>query len=314
MSKISSLAAFSMLLLAAGCADPDSVLFVTVTSIGIDADMKPANITIGYDRYEGYIGPVYETGAIPPVVARIESNLEIFNPEIRQVYATGEAAKLVTGAQTNVSSEKPLSGNKRLAFFGTGTNIGLKVAFMANTPESISFGYKRKEFSFIPMGKKIDKDTGKQTDVYGSVLASIDMNVNTPSLTDTKLGVSQFFATGIAAEQLASTNIEIRKAFKLIAEQAITLRRDARYLDPDAVERAERIISAIERLGDSDAIALSKNPPTQNPVSEEAVRNQDPNNRRFTEGGVARPTLVTRADTDSRSAAVLTAWERALGL
>ncbi len=223
MSKIGSLAALSILLLAAGCADPDSVLFVTVTNIGIDADTKPANVTIGYDRYEGYIGPTYGTGAIPPVVARIESNLAIFNPEIRQVYATGDAAKLVTGNQSSAPSNKALSGKKRLAFFGTGTNIGLKVAFMANAPESISFGYKRKEFSFIPLGKTIDKDTGVEIDAYGSVLASIDMNVNTPSLTTTKLGVSQFFATGIAAEQLASTNAEIRQAFKKIAAQAVTL-------------------------------------------------------------------------------------------
>lgn len=242
MSKIGSLAALSMLLLAAGCADPDSVLFVTVTSIGIDADTKPANVTIGYNRYEGYIGPVYETGAMPPVIARIKSNLAIFSPEIHQVYATGNAAKIVTDPQGTTPSDDALSGKKRLAFFGTGTNIGLKVAFMANAPESISFGYKRKEFSFIPLGKKIDKDTGEAIDTYGSLLASIDKNLNAKSLTNTDLGVSQFFATGIAAEQLASTNIEIQQAFQEIAAQALTLKTTAFSKDLTS----NRLIDAID--------------------------------------------------------------------
>ena len=202
-----------------GCVGTDSVLFVTTTNIGIDADTRPPNATIGYDRYEGYFGPVYESGAIPPVVARLESNLSVFSPQLRQVYATGDAARLVTTDGRAAVTPKPLTGDKRVAFFGTGTAVGLKVTFTANAPESISLGYKRKEFSYIPI---IETPAG---DVYGSVLASIDLNVNTPSLTNTALGVSQFFATGVAAEQLARDNAEIRRAFQKEAEQAVTLVR-----------------------------------------------------------------------------------------
>jgi hypothetical protein len=239
MSRIPLFAALGSFLFATACADADNVLFVTVTNIGIDADTKPPNVTIGYDRYEGYIGPVYENGSMPPVVARLESNLAVFNPEIRQVYATGDAAKFVTSDEQ--PTPKKLSGAKKVAFVATGTNIGLKVSFIGNAPESFSLGYKRKELSFIPLIRPEGADAAHE-DSYASVIASIDMNVNTPSLSDTKLGVSQFFATGIAAEQLASKNPEIRKVFKKIAEQAISLRTTQFTKD----ESSNKLIDAIE--------------------------------------------------------------------
>jgi hypothetical protein len=226
----------------ASCADPDSVLFVTTTAVGIDADTKPANLSIGYDRYEGYIGPVYGTGAIAPVVARLESNLSIFSPEIRQIYATGDAARIVTATRPSAPSDKPMfRDEKHLMFFGTGSQIGLKATFTANAPESVSFGYKRKEFSFIPLGKDVDPTSGRGVDRYGSVLAAIDMNVNTPSLSQSELGVSQFFATGIAAEQLARENEEIRKAFQTEAEQAVTL-TTTKFVKDEAGDRLRRAI------------------------------------------------------------------------
>jgi hypothetical protein len=263
MFRTGSLVILGALLIATGCAGKDSVLFVTTTQIGIDADTKPANISIGYDRYEGYLGPVYETGAIPAVVARLDSNLAVFNPEIRQVYATGDAAKLVT--QRDEASEedfegiaKATCGEKKLAFVSTGTNIGLKLAFAGQLPESISFGYKRKELSLIPLIKAIDgcpvvegleaettgttetteteATSGEET--YASVLASIDMRVKTRTPTDTALPLSQFFATGIAAEQLAGKNREIREAFWVMAEQAIT--RDGSFLKDAAGDKLRK--------------------------------------------------------------------------
>ena len=207
------------------CTDRDSVLFVTGTQIGIDADSRPPNVSIGYDRDETIIGPNYEseTGAIPSVVGRLESDLAVFNPSIRQVYATGNAARLVTLArpeQGGPSRIRPAAEeDKRLMFFRTGTNTGFKVTFAEEVlPESFSFGYKRKELSFIPLIEVIDENEHRR-EIYGSVLVSIGTNVRTPSLPETTLGISQFFATGIAAEQLARTNPEIRNAFQTIAAQ-----------------------------------------------------------------------------------------------
>lgn len=232
------------------CADVDSVLFVTGTNLGIDADSKPPNVAIGYDRNETFIGPNYEseTGAIPSVVGRLESDLAVFNPAIQQVYATGNAARLVTlppeqgdagpdGAIQEGQGKRALAPDedKRLVFFRTNSNVGLKVTFgEAVYPESFSFGYKRKELSFIPLVEVVEQTPsgtsmpdrngqGNATDVkevYGSVLASIGVKVRTPSFPETGLGVSQFFATGVAADQLARYNDDIKDRFQTIAREA----------------------------------------------------------------------------------------------
>jgi hypothetical protein len=198
-----------------GCATPDHVLFVTKTSLGIDFDSKPPSASIAYDRIEGYIAPSYDTGEIPPVVASVKSDGAIFNPKIRQVYATGEAAQIVSIPEIpNVTTEAPkLGGNKKLMFFGTTTTTGLKVDFSTSAvPDSLTFGFKRKEFSFIPLGTQVDAD-GKSYDIYPSVIASFDTAATVSTPGETGLRNAQFFATGQAARFLASYK-EIREDFR----------------------------------------------------------------------------------------------------
>lgn len=92
----------------AGCASTNrSVLFVTNTSIGIDLDTQPSGIAIAYNRSEGFLGPRYDTGSAPPVVARIQSGgglAGLAGIKIRQVYATGPAAINAIGG--NVEGSK----------------------------------------------------------------------------------------------------------------------------------------------------------------------------------------------------------------
>jgi len=76
----------------AGCNDPNTVLFVTNSSLGINFDSKPATASIAYDRVEGFIGPRFENGGAPPAVASMQTDGNIFNPTVRQTYATGAAA------------------------------------------------------------------------------------------------------------------------------------------------------------------------------------------------------------------------------
>ena len=241
-------AALSALCLALmGCADKQSVLFVTATTIGIDADTTPPHATIGYDRYEGYIGPSYSTGALPPVFAKIESDLKVFNPEIRQLYATGDAAKLVTKEKIEKDDRtddgKMYTGSGRLTLVGTGTNIGLRVTWAGNAPESISFGYKRKEFSYIPLGSAPDTDDPtKMVDKYGSVLAAIDMGVHTETFLTTGTAVTQFFATGDAAKNLAVRE-PIRRRFALEAEKSIT-QTSCKYGPDDASDKIDAAAAA----------------------------------------------------------------------
>lgn len=225
-----------------GCTTTNEVLFVTKTSVGIDFDAKPATASIGYDRTEGYIAPRYDNGEIPPVVASIKSDVAIFSPNIRQVYATGDAAVIAVSAYPKKAleyldpfpgqgtpplpvedhtPEKKLRGDKKLMFFGTSTTTGLKVGFSTAVPDSFSFGYKRKEYSFIPVGTVVEGDN--EYDVYPSVLASIDTraNVSTKGVIDqTGLSSSQFFATGRAARKLAA-NPGVNQAFRKLATQSL---------------------------------------------------------------------------------------------
>ena len=175
-------------------------VFVTKTSLSVlDADTTPASVSIAYDRVEGFVGPGYENGSAAPVTAIIESDGELFNPKIKQLYATGNASKIIAGGPRLDSPE--LGGECEPLLFGTTTNIGLKLTFMTSSvvPNSINFGFRRKEFSVIPIGTKDNKD------YYPSVLASID-NTNSLGAHDgTTLKVKQVFATGAAADSLASS-------------------------------------------------------------------------------------------------------------
>lgn len=210
------------LLMLGACSHPDRVLFVTSSSLGINVDNKPPTVAIAYDRAEGYIGPVYENGAMAPVVGSIATGGTIFSPKVRQIYATGAASlKAVKDNVTDGPSE--LSGDpnkKRMTFFGTTTTIGLKAGFgTSGVPDSLTFGYKRKEFSFLPL--QATTVNGKTVDVYPSVLASIDSSTNISSLEGTGLSTTQFFATGATADALAD-NAAIKSAFKSISQEATT--------------------------------------------------------------------------------------------
>ncbi|HDM8138071.1 TPA: hypothetical protein P0E12_002306 [Vibrio harveyi] len=205
-----------MTLIVAACTSTDEVVFVTKSSLSIvDIDSTPAEITLGYDRVEGYFAPGYSNGALPPVISSIRTDGGLLAPEIQQLYATGEAANIVTDS-TNKRSviEKTLEGDKKGMFFGTSTNLGFKVGVTQDKP-SLIIGYKRMEASYIPLG------TVNGVDAYPSVIASIDTTINTPTNSNPDgLQVGQFFATGLAAEQLASKKY-IKQGFDEKAKEAI---------------------------------------------------------------------------------------------
>lgn len=202
----------SLGILLSACGTNEAV-FVTTTNIGFDADTTPANISIAYNRFEGFYGPTDKEGHMPPVVARIESNLSVTNPKVSQLYATGRAAMDVTNPQEQPANTEnpPLEGTRRVSFFGVSSVTGLKVAFNPATLfESLSFGYKRKEVTYLPLIK--DPETQQAT--YPSTLASMNLNTRVSNITDTSEGISQFYATGVAAENLARTNNTVRTFFR----------------------------------------------------------------------------------------------------
>jgi hypothetical protein len=173
-------------------------LFVTSTSVGINFDATTQTASIAYDREEGYIGPTYETDA-PSAVAYIQSDGEIFAPKIKQTYATGEAASIVTGASTYIpDGDSELSGENDVMFFGTNTTSGFKIGFATGTPvpNELVFGFKRKEVSHIPLVK--DKD-GKSR--YASTLAFYSMTRDSSAAAP--YSDKQYIALGEAAKAMA---------------------------------------------------------------------------------------------------------------
>ncbi len=190
-------AAALLALLTAGCSSTDKVSFVTSTVVGLDADSRTQSTSIGYGRLEGVFGPAYQEGALPPVFAKLESNLSVFRPEIRQLYATGDAARIVAGGTATDSNA--LAGKRRSMFFGTATFFGLQLGFGPAGPQSGTLGYKRIEYSRIPVQTR-----AQGPDIYPPVLASIKVGPNVGrTIQDTGMALDQFFATGDAAEALA---------------------------------------------------------------------------------------------------------------
>lgn len=259
---LSSLAALA----ACGCASTDKVLFVTSTSIGINVDNAPPTASIAYDRTEGFIGPRYPNGGIPAVVASIKTGGSVFDPKIRQVYATGGAAMAATGDSR--PDALPMEGSRddtRLVFFGTTTTLGLKASFSEKPiPDSVVIGYKRKEFSVIPIATRTVN--GKTSHVYPSVFGSIDSTIESRSLDNTGLSVQQFFATGTAAEALAASEagaVLKRVAIHamtdtLTAEERQTALNDAKKLSGETDAAIEDIVRAVS-VGDRiDAAKLAR--------------------------------------------------------
>jgi hypothetical protein len=246
MTYFRSLAAAICSSLLAACTD--YAIFVTSTDLGINLDAKTEALNIGYVRTEVFHGPSYPTeGAAPSVVGFISSDLSPFSPNVKQLYATGAAAELVTQNKVPDLNEKEqsdnLGGPRRPFFFGTGTNFGLRVGFTQEIPSSVKIGFNREELSVIPMQQR-DPTTG-QPDKYASVLASINMDdtsVTTPS--DTRVRPTQFFATGAAARNLARRP-EFRSIFDAQAKTAVQ-----QAANPEAV-------AAMKNRADSKSDAIA---------------------------------------------------------
>lgn len=248
--RLSCLSAAAVLLLSA-CASPqDSVYFITKTSTSVvDADTLPAGISFGYDRVEGYAGPRYADGSVFPVASSIESKGKGANREVRQVFATGHAARIVTqpvgvanaagavgGLGGSVGKEPPTddgkgpgnsrpdsqSNERKVVFFGTATSVGLKVGFDATGPLPTSFtlGYKRKELAVIPVNQALQNTSVLGSFTNGVEVAPPPSAAASAARAGVRFEVQQYFATGAAADNLAALD-SIRAQFRDNAARAL---------------------------------------------------------------------------------------------
>jgi hypothetical protein len=229
-----------LILFIAGCTTPSNhVVFVTKTSLGFDADTTPPAVSLAYDRVEGYIGPRYENGLVPPVAASFSTNGEIFGRQIKQVYVTGNAARIATrNASATSSNNQDYRGNHEVMHFGTGTVLGIKFGFSATGVESFTLGYKRKELSVIPMTS------------FGipSVLANLDTTAHATRIDNAEFGIEQFFATGHAADQIA-THPRVQAVFTDAAADAM-----AQYRSDEILQSRYSLgtLNCLARVRDTD--------------------------------------------------------------
>jgi hypothetical protein len=126
--------------------------------------------------------------------------------------------------------------------FGTDTSFGLKVAWSgmtAQAPDTVRFGFNRKEFALAPVTiKRSDKEPKSYEVRMPSFLATIDNSVRLADPTKSKVKHLQYFATGKAADKI-SLRYAVRKAM-------------AERLDPVS---AERFHESLE--GESEAISIA---------------------------------------------------------
>ncbi len=202
-----------------GCALKDAV-FITKTSYSVlDVDATPAGVSVAHDRVEGYFGPRLKNGKVYPVTGYFYANTS-GSREVQQVFAGGDAATVVLGADPPKAKQDAASGcgderDNPPLLFATGTTLGIKLGFAENSvvPTSFVFGYRRKETAWVPVSETCQP----------SVLATLGSSAAARSKDgDVKLsaGVAQYFATGDAAVRLAS-DPAIQSAFKREAKEAV---------------------------------------------------------------------------------------------
>lgn len=273
------ISAFAALALA-GCETvPEKVLFVTDTALGVNFNANPGTLGLGYDRNEAYLAGRRPDGSIPPVVGFFESGGNIFDPEVRQLYATGNAAVvaasgaepaqeprpqvagLAEGAESLVVSKPAKAAadreavSRKMAVFGTTTSLGLKVGFGTQPyPDSFIFGYKRKEMSWIPVTERTVG--GQEVTITPSVLAVIDSTIKTEaSPADTGLSLRQFFATGAPADKLAKANSAMMIDSSKIAVAQVTAEGRAEWAKN--VIPADSVMTFVSTGGKVDAAKLT---------------------------------------------------------
>jgi len=261
----------------AGCASKDSTLFVTKTSFGVDFDAKPPTMDVGYSRKEGTIAPKFEDGNVIPQMASFHGRAGVIGNVFigaAQSFAVGEPSVIMAKYMGNPNAKPAvkdvidaaelagphlvtgrLSQPKRY-FFGTDTSLGVKVGLAAETggvPDSLSVGWKRKELAYVPL-TRTGSDATMQIAVP-SLLSTVNFGTNPQNGATT---VSQFFATGSAANYLAAQpDVRAVLGARIVADTEL-----AERLDAEARKKADAEIEAIRekvrKLRERAAAAVAK--------------------------------------------------------
>jgi hypothetical protein len=220
----------------------DNLVFATNASFGVDVDVAPNTVSIGYSRDEVSVGPITKEGEVLQVMASFSAGANIldslFRAGISQSFAVGNAAYVLSkyflvnanpalpdGGASIVESTQLFTHSSATAargaraeetcyFFGTATNFGLKIGVGESGVsltgiDSLSLGYKRKELAFVPI-TEFDTNgttTGGEVQVVPPLIATLVANAaaGQGGSASPSLRASQLYATGHAATYLAAS-------------------------------------------------------------------------------------------------------------
>lgn len=240
----------------------DHILFVTKTQFGVDVDVKPPTLEVGYTRKEGTISPGFKSGALPQMASFSTKNKLAGQYSIGQSFAIGTAAVILAqyyGTETapedvnfiqaellesnDASAIVGTIKNSRPFFFGTNTSWGIAVTYgieAGMTPESINFGYKRKELAYVA----ITQDPNDPNDPNGikkvnlpSLLATTGFQADVRSAPGAAANTYvQFFATGASARYLAARPNVRNTIGKLIIGEPYKVQQDRQWAIVEEIE------------------------------------------------------------------------------
>ncbi|MCP5520440.1 MAG: hypothetical protein H7A46_02680 [Verrucomicrobiales bacterium] len=203
-------------LLTTGCSN--KVVFATHTSLGLDVSGTaevPDHVSLSYDREEAAIVPRKADGQAHSVYGGLDTDISWWHGSvIKQTFATGEAAKIATNPETEVSTDDTDNDSTKPLVFVTGTTFGLHLsAGQGQIKPDLLMGYRRGEAAYIP----VPDPNQEVRSVYADLLINsksspsrdsgkgTETTITTEFPSDSGVRIKQSFATGVAAENLART-------------------------------------------------------------------------------------------------------------
>ncbi|MHB9117810.1 MAG: hypothetical protein ACYC2R_06015 [Burkholderiales bacterium] len=212
--------------LAGGCASEREVLFFgTHTALGVDVSGTvgvPDSVSLGYQRREVAVVPPKKDGTTRSVLGATDSDLGLGDVRIKQLFATGEAARQAAGSSAAAAPATPAanSGTSRQPIlFTTEANLSLLhvQASSSSLSPRLSLGYSRSEITLIPVAYDDNEAASVYADISiesgsaGKSDSQITSNVEKelgqhPSRFSGGIRLVQSFATGDAAVKLVENN------------------------------------------------------------------------------------------------------------
>jgi hypothetical protein len=236
----------------AGCASAPLV-FTTKTSMGLDVSgtaQMPDKVSFSYSRFEGAIVPRKSNGQAQTVYGGLDSDMTFFHGQtIKQTFATGNAAILAArGTPPRTTATTTNAANDPLLFV-TSTTFGLDLsAGEQNMSPSLLLGFRRSEATFVP----VPDPAQEVRSVYADILINTSENTNAAEITTnfsalSGVRIKQSFATGLAAESLATTpavRAALDAAANLRVEAIVKSKADQREAVLDKVTSDQKTVDA----------------------------------------------------------------------